>query len=116
MILSVLFLSNLIHTFFMTSGYDKTVEEIYDLLDSQFEGLSSEEAKLRLEKYASNIVSSSKKMNPFKVFLSQFKDLLVIILLIAGVITGIIGIIESNMESIIDVSAIVIVVLLNAQI
>ncbi|MHA1243854.1 MAG: cation-transporting P-type ATPase, partial [Candidatus Heimdallarchaeota archaeon] len=53
-------------------------------------------------------------MNPLKIFLSQFKNLLVIILLLAGVITGVIGIIEKNMESIIDVSVIAIVVLLNA--
>jgi len=98
----------------MVSGFDKTVEEVYDLLDSQFEGLSTEEANKRIEKHGQNIVSSEKKVSVIKLFLSQFKNLLVIILLIAGVITGVIGIIESNMEAIIDVSAIAIVVFLNA--
>jgi len=94
--------------------YEKTIEEVYSLLNTQFEGLTSEEAILRLEKYGPNSVSSERKINPLKIFLSQFKNLLVIILLLAGVITGVIGIIENNMESIIDVSVIAIVVLLNA--
>ncbi|MBD3190401.1 MAG: HAD-IC family P-type ATPase [Candidatus Heimdallarchaeota archaeon] len=98
----------------MLKGYSKTVEEIYSILDSQFEGLSITEAEKRLNQYGLNVISSERSINPLTIFFKQFKDLLVIILLIAGIITGIIGILQSNRESIIDVSAIGIVILLNA--
>lgn len=98
----------------MLKGYSKTIEEIYSRLDSKFEGISTSEAEKRLEEYGPNIISAERRYNPLTIFFKQFKDLLVIILIAAGIITGIIGIIESNTESIVDVSAIGIVILLNA--
>ncbi|NHJ87649.1 MAG: HAD-IC family P-type ATPase, partial [Asgard group archaeon] len=98
----------------MYKGHCHSTDEILSILDTQTEGLTTEEANNRLLKYGKNIITTEKKINPVAIFFSQFKNLLVIILIISGLITGIIGIIESNMESIIDVVAIVVVVLLNA--
>ena len=95
-------------------AHSQSVDEIYEELNTQFEGLSSEEAKIRLELYGRNELPTKGGISPLKMFLGQFTDLLVIILIVAGVITGVIGIIEHNSESIVEVVAIFIVVALNA--
>ncbi|MCE7741924.1 MAG: HAD-IC family P-type ATPase [Candidatus Heimdallarchaeota archaeon] len=95
-------------------GHDKNPNDLYTLLDSRFEGLSSKEAKERLEKYGKNTIPSGRSISPWKILLSQFTDLLIIILLVSGLITGILGIIEKDSEAIIDVVAIFIVVAVNA--
>ena len=98
----------------MIEGHDKSVEELYDLLDINEKGLSNSEAEIRLEKYGPNELAKGEEIHPFKMFLSQFTDLLVIILIIAGIVTAIIGIIENDEKVIIEVIAITIVVILNA--
>jgi len=95
-------------------GHDKTTDELYSLLDSNFEGLTTNEAKERLEKYGSNIIPSGRSISPWRILLNQFTDLLVIILLVSGLVTGILGIIEKDKEAIIDVVAIFAVVTVNA--
>ena len=51
------------------------------------EGLSDVIAKQRLEKFGPNQLESAKKINPLMLFLGQFKDVLVIILLVAAVVS-----------------------------
>ena len=70
------------------------VEELYRSLDARFEGLTSEEATKRLQKYGQNIIPSGQKISPLSLFLNQFRDLLVLILIAAGIITALIAIIE----------------------
>jgi Ca2+-transporting ATPase len=98
----------------MYRSYQKSSDEVLLDLKTGTEGLTTEEATNRLLKYGKNIISTEKKISPIAILLSQFKNLLVVILIISGIITGVIGIIEKNMESIIDVIAIFVVVLLNA--
>lgn len=50
-------------------------------------GLTATDARSRLEKYGANELTSSKKINPFKLFLSQFQDVLVIVLLISAAVS-----------------------------
>lgn len=50
-------------------------------------GLSSFEAKKRLESYGYNTLTEKKNENPFKIFANQFKDLLVLILLASTIIS-----------------------------
>ena len=47
-------------------------------------GLSSKEAKLRLEKYGPNEIKEGKKVTWYEIFLRQFIDIMVVILIIAG--------------------------------
>ena len=102
----------------MLEGYSQTVEDLYKILDSKFEGLSSKKAEEKLASYGSNIVTIAKKINPFKILINQFKNLLVIILIIAMIITGVISIFKeeaSHIDTIIDIVAISIVIILNAS-
>jgi Ca2+-transporting ATPase len=98
----------------MIEAHDKSIEELYKILNINKEGLSSAEAEQRLETYGKNELAAGKKVNPFIIFFNQFRDLLVIILIVAGVITAILGIIERDESIIIEVIAITIVVFLNA--
>lgn len=98
----------------MIEAHDKSIEELYKILNINKEGLSSAEAEQRLETYGKNELATGKKVNPFLIFFNQFRDLLVIILIVAGVITAVLGIIEEDESIIIEVIAITIVVFLNA--
>ena len=54
-------------------------------------GLTKEEAKRRLKKYGLNIIEKKNKISPVKIFLSQFNDFIVWVLIGATIISGIIG-------------------------
>ena len=59
-------------------------------------GLSTQEASERLKKYGSNHLHARKKINPFVLFLSQFKDVLVIVLLISAAVSLALSFIEDE--------------------
>ncbi len=98
----------------MEVAHYKTIENLYVELKTTDKGISSVAAEQALEKYGKNELETGEKINPIKIFLSQFKDLLVIILIVAGIITALIGIIEGDQSVLIEVIAIVVVIVLNA--
>lgn len=55
------------------------------------QGLSDEEVKTRLEKYGYNELKKEEKVSPFTLFINQFKNILIIILLIATVLSALVG-------------------------
>ena len=82
-------------------------EELKRALKANEKGLSEEEAKRRLQEFGPNELVERKRVTPFQIFLSQFKDIFVIMLLIAVVI-------ELGIREIIDASTIGAIVALNA--
>ncbi len=77
--------------------YQKSSEEVINKLKSDISGLSSKEAKLRLEKYGYNELAEKSKVPTWKLFLDSFKDPLVIILLIATLVQVFLGeVVESS--------------------
>ncbi|MCI5752009.1 MAG: cation-translocating P-type ATPase [Oscillospiraceae bacterium] len=60
-------------------------------LSENGKGLSSRQAEERLTKYGKNVLASSKKAKPLKIFLGQFRDVMVMILLAATVISFLLG-------------------------
>lgn len=72
----------------MRQWYQTKPEEILKSLDvDQTSGLSTSEVDKRLEHYGPNELTASKKLNPFKLFIGQFKDALVIVLLVAAFVS-----------------------------
>ncbi|MBN1802486.1 MAG: HAD-IC family P-type ATPase [Candidatus Lokiarchaeota archaeon] len=98
----------------MVEAHNNSIENLFKELDTDERGLINIEAEQRLERYGKNELETGEKINPIKIFLAQFKDLLVIILIVAGIITATIGIIEGDESVLIEVIAIIVVILLNA--
>ncbi|MBQ6138874.1 MAG: cation-translocating P-type ATPase [Methanobrevibacter sp.] len=67
------------------------MDEILKQYTTQKEGLSSAEANARLEKYGPNKLKEQKKNSPLKLFLSQFLDVLIFMLIIAAIASYMIG-------------------------
>lgn len=80
----------------MKNWYQMTKEETLEQLGVTHDGLSSEKAKQLLEENGPNVLDEGKKKSVLSVFLSQFADLLVIILIVAAIISMFSGNIEST--------------------
>ena len=68
----------------MNEHYRQKPEELCQELGTCPEGLSSETAAKHLEQYGKNAIAEAKKKPTWLIFLEQFKDFLVIILIIAA--------------------------------
>ena len=92
--------------------YNKKVEELYKELNTSISGLTEEEASKRLEKYGENKLAERKKKSNFIIFLNQFNDLMIILLIFASVFSAVISYIQK--ESYADSVIILIIVVINA--
>jgi Ca2+-transporting ATPase len=79
-------------------------------------GLSSDEAKKRLEKYGENKLIEKKKKSNLARFADQFKDVMILILIAAAVVSFTMICIEKNWGEIFEPALILIIVILNAVI
>ena len=77
-------------------------------------GLSQKQVEENKAKYGLNELQEKKKDSIFKKFLAQFKDFSIIVLIIAAIVSGIVGVAEG--EGLTDTIIILIVVILNAVI
>ena len=84
--------------------FHMNTEEALQKIGSAPEGLTPQEAERRLSQYGKNQLAETKKKSVFSIFLSQFADLLVIILLAAAAISFLSG----NRESTIVIAAVLI--------
>lgn len=89
--------------------HNLTIEQSIKELNSSINGISSSEAEVRLQKYGLNELREKEKRSVFAMFIDQFKDFMIVILLIAAVISGIMGEVS-------DTIAIIVIVALNAVI
>ena len=81
----------------MKQYYLQTKAKVLEELKTGSGGLSSQQAKDNLAKYGKNALIEGKKKTTLQVFLEQFKDLMVIILIIAAVISAFTGELESTL-------------------
>jgi Ca2+-transporting ATPase len=94
--------------------YTQRIDEVYHDLDSSVRGLSNREADERLTKYGKNEIVREKEVKPFTIFLSQFKDFIIWILIGAAVVSIILGIYGGSVEEWVDAIVIIIILVLNA--
>ena len=96
-----------------TNWFNKTVDEVESTLKTNAEnGLTEEEAKKRQEEYGLNELKAKKKKSLFVKFLEQFKDFMIIILIISAIISGVVGVAQG--EGFTDTIIILVVVVVNA--
>ena len=93
--------------------FNKTVDEVESTLKTNAEnGLTAKEAKKRQEEYGLNELKAKKKKSLFVKFLEQFKDFMIIILIISAIISGVVGVAQG--EGFTDTIIILVVVVVNA--
>ena len=80
----------------MKEAYQKTIEEIYSEYQTNKEGLSDKEAERRLGLFGKNVLIQKNKKSKWKIFLSQFKNIMVILLLLVGVMSLVYAIFTSG--------------------
>lgn len=90
------------------SFHTMDAEEVLKYLDSRSDGLTEQEAGERLSRFGPNELKEGKKKTMFIMFLEQFKNVMVIVLLIAAVVSAVVG------HEMTDAAIILVVVLLNA--
>lgn len=83
------------------------VKQVYERIKSAPKGLTDQEFKSRLAEVGPNELIEKKRKPPFTIFLNQFKDFMIVVLLAAAVIAGIAG-------DMTDTIIIVVIVVLNA--
>jgi len=67
------------------------IQQIFDKLSSDENGLSIKEVEQRQQQYGKNMLPKSKEPTLIQIFISQFKSALIVILIIAGIISALIG-------------------------
>ena len=92
------------------SFYTQSQKDVLEAVESNIDGLSSQEAKARLDAYGHNELEEGEKRSLVAKFLDQFKDLMIIILLVAAVLS----VITSGGEGVTDAIIILTVVVLSA--
>lgn len=88
----------------MKAWYQKKSEDVLENLQVTKNGHSTSEAKRLLEEHGENVLQEGKKKSLFQVFIGQFGDLLVVILIIAAIIS----MFSDNVESTIVILAVIV--------
>ena len=97
----------------MENWYQKNIDDVKKELATDIEkGLSSKQVEEKQQNVGFNELKAKKKKSLIVKFLEQFKDFMIIVLIIAAIVSGIVGILEG--EGITDTIIILIVVIINA--
>ena len=91
----------------MKKYYQLSSDEVRMQINGKLEPLTDEEVLKHQEQYGKNELVEGKKKSTFQIFLEQFKDFLVIILIVAAIVSGFLGDMEST-------AVILIVITMNA--
>ena len=95
--------------------FDQTREEVLkDLQTDAARGLDANEVAARRAKFGENKLAEKKKKSMFVRFLEQFKDVMIVILLIAAVVSFVIACVEGDPMEFIEPALILLIVILNA--
>ena len=93
--------------------FNKEIDQVEKELEvNKQEGLTTEQVKQKQEKYGLNELEAAKKETLLQKFFNQFKDFSIIVLIIAAIVSGAVGVAQG--EGITDTIIILIVVLINA--
>ncbi|MBE5756713.1 MAG: calcium-translocating P-type ATPase, PMCA-type [Clostridiales bacterium] len=94
--------------------YSKDFESVLTELGSKKEGLTGKEAEERLFKNGKNELEQPKKKSLIQKFFAQFKDVMILVLIAAALISAAIAIFENELAELFDSAIIMLIVILNA--
>ena len=92
--------------------YKKSIKKVLEELNSNIDGITQKEAEKRLQNYGPNIITNDKETSKFVLFIKQFQDAMIIMLIIVSIISFFYSYFMK--ESYIDSILIIIIVFLNA--
>ncbi len=95
--------------------YSEKKETVIENLKSDMkQGLSSEECKIREEKYGKNMLSEKKRKTNLERFFDQFKDVMILILIAAAIISFVVACVEGEPKEFFEPILILVIVIVNA--
>ena len=68
----------------MKKFYQESINEVFTSVNSSIEGLSTQEAKDRIERSGKNVLREKNKKSAFKIFLSQFNNMMTLLLVLVS--------------------------------
>ncbi|WP_455013521.1 calcium-translocating P-type ATPase, PMCA-type [Hominenteromicrobium sp.] len=92
----------------------KAEQVLQSLQTDPAQGLSAAEAARRLEQHGANVLREKKKKTNLQRFLDQFKDVMILILIAAAIVSFVIACIEGNPGEFFEPALILLIVILNA--
>lgn len=98
----------------MREYYTLTARQTLEELGTDREGLSREAAAGRLRKDGPNLIRQKGKESLFKLFLSQFTDLMVMLLIAAAAISAVLAFLTGDRQELFDTFIIIFIIFLNA--
>lgn len=95
--------------------HDKKIEDVVNELQSDLKnGLSEQQVQQRRQQYGENKLKEKKKKTNFQRFIEQFKDVMILILIIAAIISFAIACVEKEPSEFFEPILILLIVILNA--
>lgn len=94
--------------------YNKDISAIINDFNSSMSGLTNQQVKLNKEKYGVNELDKQKHNGFLKRFLLQFKNIMIIILIISAIISCTMAILEKDIENLFEGLLIFVIVIINA--
>ena len=95
--------------------FANTAEQVLSALHADREhGLTAAEAEKRLQQYGANVLKEKKKKTNLQRFLDQFKDVMILILIAAAIVSFVIAWIEGDAKAFFEPCLILLIVILNA--
>ena len=98
----------------MTPHSTSRDEVLKSLSTDSAKGLSSEQVGSLRSEFGENKLSEKKKKSTFARFMDQFKDVMIIILIIAAIISFVVACVEKNPKEFFEPALIILIVILNA--
>ena len=98
----------------MTPHSTSRDEVLKSLSTDSTKGLSSEQVGSLRSEFGENKLSEKKKKSTFARFMDQFKDVMIIILIIAAIISFVVACVEKNPKEFFEPALIILIVILNA--
>ena len=94
--------------------HDKDAKSVLELLNTDKNGLKTAQVKELQEKFGENKLKEKKKKNTFQRFLEQFKDVMILILIAAAIISFVVACIEGDPQEFFEPILILAIVIINA--
>lgn len=95
--------------------YNQTNDEVLSSLNTDItKGLSTEQVKKLQAQYGENKLKEKKKKTTMQRFLDQFKDVMILILIAAAIVSFVIACVEKNPGEFFEPALILLIVILNA--